>query len=328
MEPIRKKYESGDIKNPNIRKKEEKEDSKVNKEMINLEVKSATTIVLSCQFQNKRDQSKPISEPKVTTPDNIERQIDFESIKGRFGWALIEDFYLPYIMRPDGHYFSLLIIEKVIFGNCPALYRNEIFWCVQHVVGMTTFATKAEIENFNNINAFHCDQKYAKGLLIPKPPGILIKQDHAKQFSQYIKWCLKMIYTNVPEGSVRAGFVLISGTYVIYVVVDGIKYVPAFYFEGDPKSLEKCIKIELRNWDLAYIKFCGLIQGVGAKYIAGTSCICLALENVKEYFSTDTVVYECTPVRMFDATRLLQRNTTKYVSLNSLYNFNLFRHRK
>ncbi|XP_072380361.1 uncharacterized protein [Diabrotica undecimpunctata] len=322
METKKQKYETEYLKYLMDIKEEENEDGQANQEVNTLRVKPATTSIVSCRTQNKSKQSKPISKPKIATPDEIENQIDIESIKGRFGWALIEDSYLPYIMRRDGHYFCLKIITKVIFGNYTVLYETEILSCVKHIFDLT-FATKAEILNFNNINAFHCDHQYAKGLLIASPPGILIHQDHVKEFGQYIKWCFKIIYTYVQDASVRAGYVLINGAYVSYVVVDGLKYVPTFYFEMDPKSFEKCEKIELKNWDLAYIKFCGLIQGVAAKYTAGTSCFCFALDKVKEYFSQDTVIYECNPVRLVNVCMLLQQSTATNLAINSLYDFNI-----
>ena len=50
----------------------------------------------------------------TTVNDDVDTSIDAWSVRGRFGWAIVENYHVPYIFRFGRYKFtSVRIVEKV-----------------------------------------------------------------------------------------------------------------------------------------------------------------------------------------------------------------------
>ncbi|WAR00239.1 hypothetical protein MAR_024611 [Mya arenaria] len=78
---------------------------------------------------NKGVPPKAPNTTNTSTPvdaQSIESQIDFQSIKGAFGWTVIDNIHIPYILRVDKQFVSVRIVEQKLLSRYPNSYPDDL----------------------------------------------------------------------------------------------------------------------------------------------------------------------------------------------------------
>lgn len=174
---------------------------------------------------------------------------DLESAKGRFGWT-DSPVPIPYIYRKDDKKLcALRVLEQGVtrqFGN---VLRPELSGCISI---QSHYISDVEARLLNEINVKHCDWQFGRDLFNVR--DLVVSLDDALELSQFLQTCQDKLVRKSCETQDRCGFFRIGGESVVpYTLVDGVKYVPLFYFEGETGNLDKKA-IQITGWDLAYLK--------------------------------------------------------------------------
>jgi len=83
---------------------------------------------------------------------------------------------------------------------------------------------------------------------------LVINLVDALELLHFVQTCQEKLVRKSCNPDDRCGFFRIGGESVVpYTVIDGVKYVPLFYFEGETVNLDKKA-IQITGWDLAYLK--------------------------------------------------------------------------
>lgn len=76
-------------------------------------------------------------------------------------------------------------------------------------------------------------------------------------------------------------------TVMVYILHNNEKWIPVFYFEDLPQNIPLKI-IEVRGWDIALLKFCCKVQGIGKYICTSNSCPVINVDDVKKYSPLET----------------------------------------
>ena len=106
------------------------------------------------------------------------------------------------------------------------------------------------------INSGHCDAHFGKTEYFLD--DLLVPSEDFCQFYTFLSLCQARLSSNSsnmsPEDK-RFGFLRINGSHDCpYVVVEGRKFFPLFYFEEVGTDVVSSVTIS--GWDWAYLKFC------------------------------------------------------------------------
>ncbi|XP_052795632.1 uncharacterized protein LOC128228385 [Mya arenaria] len=176
---------------------------------------------------NKGVPPKAPNTTNTSTPvdaQSIESQIDFQSIKGAFGWTVIDNIHIPYILRVDKQFVSVRIVEQKLLSRYPNSYPDDLG---KHAPLTSFFITQNEAKLLNEINIQHCDSEYGKKEFVIKDLIVLL--------SDFIRF-YDLVKKTFPDAAAAraaqmaaesAGWLQIKNTVTPYVKrVDGNKYVP------------------------------------------------------------------------------------------------------
>lgn len=86
-----------------------------------------------------------------------EDSIDFDSIRGVFGWATVDGINVPYIIRKYRKFVAVRIVEKKILSKYPNSFPDELG---KKEPLISYFVTEAEANLLNEINTVHCSFEY------------------------------------------------------------------------------------------------------------------------------------------------------------------------
>lgn len=174
--------------------------------------------------------------------------LDQESAKGRFGWT-DSPVHIPYIYRREEKLCSVRIFEHRVLKMFSTILRPELYSCVSI---KSHYITDLEARLLNEINAKHCEWQYGRELFTVR--DLIVNLVDAMEFFKFLQTCQNKLVHKSCNPQDRCGFFRIGGESVVpYTVVNGIKYVPLFYFEGETGNLDKRA-IQVIGWDLAYLK--------------------------------------------------------------------------
>ena len=180
--------------------------------------------------------------------------LDQESAKGRFGWT-DSPVHIPYIYRREEKFCNVRIFEHRVLKMFSGIIRPELFSCISI---KSHYITELEARLLNEINVKHCDWQYGRELFTVQ--DLIVSLDDATEFLKFIQTCQDKIVHKSCNPQDRCGFFRIGGESVVpYTVVNNIKYVPLFYFEGETGNLDKRA-IQITGWDLAYLKVDSLLK--------------------------------------------------------------------
>lgn len=175
------------------------------------------------------------------------------------------------------------------------------------------FISDSEAKLLNDINFKHSEQTYGKDPFL-SGKDYIVRLEDVTEFYYFVEICYKKLLCNIAPGDKeKCGFIRINSESVVpYCLKDDQKYVPLFYFEGETESLRhRAIKLE--NWNLAYLKFCCKVQGIRNELFASDSCIVTSLDDIKNYFPSETNFEEYWPVKVVD-TQLLTNSKSSQVN--------------
>jgi len=223
----------------------------------------------------------------------VDKPVDEESKKGRFGWFDIEKVYLPFIFRyTTEKYTSVRMVERKLLNRFLQVLPPEVNSCT---CIRSYYITDSESKLLNEINLKHTDCSYGKEAFTSK--DLVVRLKDAREFHKFLDLCHKKLVLKKSNASDRCGFFRINGESVVpYTVKESTKYVPLFYFEGETEHLK--LKSEVVDgWDLAYLKFCCKVQGIRNELFANDVCKVVALEEIKGHFPSGTTFEDYWPAK-------------------------------
>ncbi|XP_029345760.1 uncharacterized protein LOC115034126 [Acyrthosiphon pisum] len=236
---------------------------------------------------------------------------DVESIKGRFSWKLIAGYHVPYIVRViNGEqlkFVSVRMAETQLLSNYLHYLHEDIYTCTS-VRGY--FITESEAKLLNNINKKHADHIYGKKVFFAGKDYVVRLED-VEEFYTFIEVCYKKLQCNITPGQrEKCGFIRINSEFVVpYCIKDNQKYVPLFYFKGETDNLRHRA-VQLKNWNLAYLKFCSKVQLIRNVLFASDSCTVASLDDIKNYYPPETNFEEYWPAKLVDTQLLINPKST------------------
>lgn len=201
----------------------------------------------------------PISVPQNIPKDEEMVEIDHQSRIGRFGWPVADNdvFYgVPYILRNSTKYFSVQMILKrrPIIGTYISLMQSTVY---DYYYRVMVNATSTECKLLTEINEKHCNSKFSDKTFTVDSK--LLKDTDAYEFHDFLETCFgKLRFTNKVESKI--GFIQFnfSNIYIPFVTINKERYMPLYCF-----SNSNSVKIDfISGWDLAYLRFCCLYQGI------------------------------------------------------------------
>ncbi|KAL8595756.1 hypothetical protein ACOMHN_012175 [Nucella lapillus] len=86
-----------------------------------------------------------------------EDAIDYDSVRGVFGWATLDDINVPYIFRKGKRFVAVRIVEKKVLNKYPNSFPDELG---RKEPLVSYFVTEAEATLLNEINTVHCSFEY------------------------------------------------------------------------------------------------------------------------------------------------------------------------
>jgi len=244
-------------------------------------------------YQNRPGQTAGTS-TSATAPAEVEKKIDEESRRGRFGWVEFEKNYIPYIFRTGKNekFTSVRMVERKMLNKFLSVLPSEVNSC--HCI-RSYYITEHESKLLNEINLRHADNHFGKEAFTSK--DLVVRLADAKEFYRFLDLCYKKLVLKRSNASDRCGFFRINGESVVpYTMRDNTKYVPLFYFEGETDHL-KLSSDQVDGWDLAYLKFCCKVQGIRNELFSADVCRVVALDEIRGHFPQGTTFEDYWPAK-------------------------------
>merc|ERR1719323_2384363 len=239
-------------------------------------------------------------QPRATTSAKVEQKVekalDEESKKGRFGWGEFKRTPCPtfyeWLGKKTEKYTSVRMVERKLLNKFLSVLPTEVNSC--HCI-RSYYITDAEAKLLNEINIKHADLHFGKEAFTTK--DLVVRMADAKEFYRFLDLCYKKLVLKRSNASDRCGFFRINRESVVpYTLKDSVKYVPLFYFEGETDHLKlKSDKVD--GWDLAYLKFCCKVQGIRNELFAADTCRVVALDEIKGHFPSGTTFEDYWPAK-------------------------------
>ncbi|KAJ8930439.1 hypothetical protein NQ314_016766 [Rhamnusium bicolor] len=247
------------------------------------------------------------SVPAQSSSDSETKNIDEESIKGRFGWTLMGKMHIPYILRSGESYCAVRMVEMKVLNKLLNYLHQDLYNCTNI---RSYYITEAEARLLNEINFKHCDYQFGREQFTSR--DLIVRLTDANEFYQFLGHCYaKLVNTADAENLDRCGFIRINRESVVpYTVYNEQKYVPLFYFEGETDNLKQRAD-KLEGWDLSYLKFCCKVQGIRNELFAHDSCSVISLNDIKNYFPPGTMFEDYWPKKNLDSQLLISRNSNQ-----------------
>jgi len=173
------------------------------------------------------------------------------------------------------------------------------------------FITDNEAALLNEINNFHCDFAFGNAVFFARKDHIVLLED-VQEFYTFLDVCYKVLLYNDNTGrKKKCGYIFINfDSFLPYGIKDDKKYIPLFCFEGETENLQQ-LSVKLENWNLAYLKFCCKLQGIiNDEFFASDSCTVISLDDIKNFYSNDTIFEEFWPPHIKDIQLPANENST------------------
>jgi len=171
---------------------------------------------------------------------------------GRFAWTLIERQLIIFITRIiNGEHLKFVPVsmaETLLLRNYLHYFNPDIDKCFS-VKGH--YITKAEAESLNNINT-QCFSSMFHEFIAGKDCVVCLEDAH--EFYTFLVVCYNKIQSNINDHEIQFGYIKFDSRFVPYYTKEGQKYLSLIYFKNPNNPLIGAE--ELKNWDLAYLKFC------------------------------------------------------------------------
>jgi len=222
--------------------------------------------------------------------------------RGRFGWSqLASDFVVPFIFRQgEVKITSCRMVNKILFAQSSP--NMKLPSAVASCADVFTFAPNDdEAKLLNEINEKHCNHIFGREKFTTKDR--LVGMEEVENLQNFLSFShAKVISKTATSRGGRCGFTRIRCkddiSDVPYVNIDGNKYFPIFYFEGDIERLEEEAEV-IGGWHLTYLKLCFKIQGLLESLVPADSCQVVSMKVIQKYFPLETKYEEFWPNKDF-----------------------------
>lgn len=198
------------------------------------------------------------------------------------------------INRKREKFVSVRIAEIQLLNKYLNYLPPDIYLCV---TVRSQCITEAEARFLNDLNQNHADEMYGK-ISFRSDSDYVVRLEDLQNYYAFIEVCYNLLLrnNNMPCRQGKCGFVRINSEFVVpYCCIDDEqKYLPLFYFEGDIENL-RSQSVRLESWDMAYLKFCFMVQDTYDELFTCDSCIVVSLENIRNYFPPGTNFEEYWP---------------------------------
>lgn len=230
------------------------------------------------------------------------KPVDEDSQRGRFGWTVLGQEPIPYILRQGVKYSSVRMVESKVLNKYLTYLHADIY---NFTTIRSYYITDAESRLLNEINIKHCDGHYGRDHFTNK--DLVVRLQDTEQFYNFLDVCYNRLHFKTTGSPQRCGFIRINNESVVpYTMKDNIKYVPLFYFEGETATLQTRAET-LEGWDLAYLKFCCKVQGIRNELFASETCSVISLDDIMSYFPSGTKFDDYWPKSVTDV-QLIAKN--------------------
>ncbi|XP_072402449.1 uncharacterized protein [Diabrotica undecimpunctata] len=236
------------------------------------------------------------------------KNIDEESVKGRFGWTMMGKIHIPYILRSGEKYCAVRMVEMKVLNKLLNFLHQDLYNCTNI---RSYYITEAEARLLNEINFKHCDYQFGREQFTSR--DLIVRLVDGNEFYQFLGHCYAKLSNNDTEkvkNLDRCGFIRINKESVVpYTLYNELKYVPLFYFEGETDNLRQRAD-KLEGWDLAYLKFCCKVQGIRNELFAHETCSVISLNDIKNYFPPGTIFEDYWPKKNLESQLLISKTST------------------
>ncbi|CAI6360478.1 unnamed protein product [Macrosiphum euphorbiae] len=168
----------------------------------------------------------------------------------------------------------------------------------------------------NVINEEHSNFTFGKERFLAGEDYIVSLKD-VYEFYTFINVCYnRLLCINKKGQDEKCGFIQINNfeSIVPYCIIDNQKYLPLFYFKKEKQHLiDRAIKI--KDWNLAYLKFCWKVQGIRDELFAGSYCTMVSVDIIKKYFPPETHFEDFWPHETHNSHLPINQNSSTHVNL-------------
>lgn len=259
-----------------------------------LEAKPETNIPTSTPVCKTSSQSQLTHEEATTLPHNQTQVINTEEctpVLPNFGWESIpgEKDPIPYIVRDSESYVAWMIYENKILKRFTPILSNMV---LAFITADLKQMSEAEAAMFNEINLKHCDGNLAGQDYRFLSEAPMLSLEDVKTSLNFFLTCYNVVCLTKINNDLF-GFLKISGeNEVAFVWNKNTQLVPLFYFEGQSEYLDsKSINLT-DKWQVRYMRFCCMAQGVRQDYYNASPMKVVDFEYVRSLFPENTPV-EC-----------------------------------
>jgi len=233
---------------------------------------------------------------------------------GRFNKISIGGSSISYITRlingEEIKFVSVLMAETLLLGRYLHYFNPDIFKCIS-VKGY--YITDSEAKELNNINV-QCSNMFGNHEFIAGKDCIVRLEDVKELFTFLILFYNK-IESNINDHEIQFdkqfGFIKFESHFIPYFTKENQKYLPIFFFENLTDDL-LLGGMELKNWDLPYIKLCCKIIGIYDDIFNIDSCTLISLNDLKKYFPSEPVFEEFWPEDVAFDSRIINYSDHPY----------------
>jgi len=161
--------------------------------------------------------------------------------------------------------------------------QADIYTTCTSVKGFEITALEAKVLNYINNKHYRKNHKYSAG------KDYIVQFQDLYHFYTFLEVCYKKLLCNDTSGyKDKCGFICIDSVSLVpYCTVNGKKYIPIFFFEGETEYLRGSA-MKLIGWNLAYLKFCCKLMGVKSQWFGGNFYIVVDLDDVKSVYPPET----------------------------------------
>ncbi|XP_025200595.1 uncharacterized protein LOC112598382 [Melanaphis sacchari] len=239
-----------------------------------------------------------------------ENSKDVESFKGRFGWYAFTRYPILYITRTvNGEHFkfvSMRIAETHLLDSYLHYFHPEVYTCTSV---KSYYMTNSEAKLLNNINTKYCKNVYGHYDFTANKDCIVHLEDVLELY-KFLKACYNKISPTIDNNEIEFGYIRINSFFVPYFTKDNKKYLPLFYFEGQTQHL-LTRTVELKNWDLVYLKFCFKVMGIYEELYDGESCSVVSLNDIKTHYPPETSFEDFWPSNLQKKCHLINQRKSR-----------------
>ncbi|KAF0711456.1 Uncharacterized protein FWK35_00033413, partial [Aphis craccivora] len=233
--------------------------------------------------------------------------IDEESEEGRSSWEIIDGNAIYFIKRiingEHVKFVSVLMAEMLLLKKYLHYFNPDIYKCFSvkgHYITNFEATLLNSISKVNFPNMFH---EFIAG------KDCIVPLHDVRELYKFLSICYKKIVLNIIDDEIQFGYIKFDSRFVPYYTKEGQKYLPLFYLTNSFLSNDLSMGgVELKNWDLSYLKFCFKVMDSFDNLHNMDSCTVISFDNFKNYYPPEKIYEDFWPENMYDNSRIINFN--------------------